>query len=59
MNETGKAIWDRLKGKMSLKDVVEDLSMEFEAPEGEIEKDVVGLMEELLKRKMVVEVSDK
>jgi len=59
LNETGKAIWDLLKGKMSLKDVVEDLSMEFEAPEGEIEKDVVGLMEELLKRKMVVGVSKR
>jgi hypothetical protein len=56
LNETGKAIWDLLKGKMSLKDIVEDLSMEFEAPEGEIKKDVIGLVEELLKRRMVVEV---
>ncbi len=57
LNETGKAIWEKIDGKKRLKDVVEDLSMEFEAPEGEIEKDVVGLMEELLKRRMVVAVS--
>ena len=57
LNETGRAIWERLKGKMSLKDVVEELSAEFEDPKGEIEKDVIGLVGELLKRKMVVEVS--
>jgi hypothetical protein len=56
MNETGRAIWEKLDGKRSLKDVVEKLSAEFEAPEGQIKKDVIGLVEELLKRKMVVEV---
>jgi hypothetical protein len=55
LNETGKAIWDRLDGKRSLKDLVEDLSNTFEATPGEIEQDVVGLMEELFKRRMVVE----
>ena len=56
LNKTGRAIWDRLDGQKSLKDVVEELSAEFEALVGEIERDVVGLVEELLKRKMVVEV---
>lgn len=55
LNETGRAIWDRLDGQKSLKYVVEELREEFDAAEGEIEKDVVGLLEELLKRKMVVE----
>ena len=55
LNETGKAIWDRLDGKRSLKDLVEDLSNTFEATPSEIEQDVVGLMEELFKRRMVVE----
>jgi hypothetical protein len=54
LNETGKAIWDKLDGKKSLKKVIEELSEEFEAPAGEIEKDVVGIVEELLKRRMVV-----
>jgi hypothetical protein len=56
LNETGKAIWQRLDGKRSLKNVVEELSAEFEFPAGDIEKDVIGLVEELLKRKMIVEV---
>lgn len=55
LNETGKAIWDRLDGKNDLKKVIETLSEEFEAPAGEIEKDVLGLVEELLKRRMLVE----
>ena len=55
LNETGKAIWNRLDGKNDLKKVIETLSEEFEAPAGEIEKDVLGLVEELLKRRMLVE----
>lgn len=54
LNESGKAIWNKLDGKRSLKDVVRDLSLDFEGED--IEKDVIGLAEELLKRRMVVEV---
>lgn len=57
LNETGKAIWDRLDDQKSLKDMVKELSSEFEAPAGEIEGDVMGFAEELLKRGMFVEVS--
>jgi len=56
MNETGKAIWDRLDGKKKLKDVLGELFAEFEAPAGEIEKDLIGLLEELVRRKIVAEV---
>ena len=55
LNETGRAIWGRLDGKASLKDVVDELCVEFEAPAGEIERDVMGLVGELLKRRMLVE----
>ena len=55
MNDTGKAIWDRLDGKNSLKDVVEKLSIEYKASSVEIEKDVIKLVEELLIKKMLVE----
>lgn len=54
LNETGKAIWSRLDGEKSLRALVEELSREFSAPPGEIEKDVLGLMMELARRKMVV-----
>ena len=56
LNETGKAIWDRLDGKKKLKEVLAELSAEFEAPVGEIEKDLTGLVEELLRRKILVAV---
>ena len=56
LNETGKAIWDRLDGTKKLKDVLAELSAEFEAPVGEIEKDLTGLVEELLRRKILVAV---
>lgn len=56
MNETGKAIWDRLDGKKKLKDVLGELSVEFEAPEEEIEQDLIGLVNELVRRRILVEV---
>ena len=55
LNETGKAIWDMLDGKNRLTDVVEKLSAEFEASESKIERDVLGLVEELFQRRMLVE----
>jgi hypothetical protein len=58
LNETGRAIWERLDGQRSLRDMVKELSAEYESPAGEIERDVLGLVTELLKRKMLVEVSE-
>jgi hypothetical protein len=59
LNQTGKAVWEKLDGRKCLKDIAKELNEEFEASEGEIQKDVVGLVQELFKRKMVVEVSVK
>jgi hypothetical protein len=55
LNETGKEIWDRLDGKTSLKDVIAQISDEYDATLQEIEADVIGLMKEFLKRKFFVE----
>lgn len=55
LNETGRTMWAKLDGKKSLKTVAEELSAEYKASSGEIERDVIGLAEELLKRKMIVE----
>jgi len=35
--------------------VVREISSEFDAPDDEIEKDVMGFLEEMVKRRMVVE----
>jgi len=57
VNETGKAIWDRLDGARSLGEIVVALGQDYEAPPGEIERDVLGLVEELVRRRMLVEVA--
>lgn len=57
MNETGKAIWDRLDGDTSLSEVVAALAKDYDASPGEIERDVRGLVEELVRRRMLVEVT--
>ncbi len=57
VNDTAKAIWSRLDGRTSLQAVIAALADEYEAPPGEMERDVVGLVEELVRRRMLVEVA--
>ncbi len=54
LNETGRAIWKMLDGRTPVRDIIRRLSAEFEDPAGQLEQDVVGLVGELVKRKMVV-----
>jgi hypothetical protein len=56
LNETGKAIWDLLDSKRSLDDITTALGEKYESSLNEIEKDVIGLVEELVKRRMLIEV---
>ncbi|MFA5117365.1 MAG: PqqD family peptide modification chaperone [Candidatus Omnitrophota bacterium] len=56
LNETGRAVWDKLDSKKSLKEVVDCLRDEFDAPRAEIEADVLGVTKELLKRKIVIKI---
>jgi len=55
LNESARAIWDRLVRGDSVKAVIAALSGEFEADAGEIEKDVTGLLKELIKRRILEE----
>jgi hypothetical protein len=57
MNETGREIWRRLDGKKTLGAVTADLAEVFEGTHEQIERDVLGIVTELLKRRMLVEVS--
>lgn len=57
LNETGKAVWERLDGHKSVADIIAELQAEYEDPEGEIEGHVEGLLAELSKRRMVVDVA--
>jgi hypothetical protein len=57
LNETGKAIWENLDGKNNLRDVVGALSREYDAEADLIQNDVLGLVKELVTRRMLVEQS--
>ncbi len=57
LNETGRAIWDRLDGVKSLRDIAAELVQVYDGPRQEIERDVIGLMGELLSRSILVEIS--
>ena len=56
LNDTGKAIWDKIDGRRSLGEVTAELAAEYQAEPGEIETDVLGLVQELVKRRMLVAV---
>jgi coenzyme PQQ biosynthesis protein PqqD len=58
LNETGKIIWENLDGKHTIAEIVDKLNQDFDAQDGEIEKDVFGLVEELEKRKILIEIND-
>jgi hypothetical protein len=55
LNETGWSIWGKVDGARSLAAVVRELVDEYEAPDGLIEEDVVGFLQELFTRGMIVE----
>ena len=57
LNDTGKAIWGKLDGARSLHQITSELAGEFDAPMTDIERDVTGLVGELLRRKMLVIIS--
>ena len=56
LNETGKAIWERLDGRRSLSQVIQEFAADYQAAAGELEADVLGLVTELARRRMLVAV---
>ena len=54
LNETGKAIWGKLDGARSLRQIASELADEYDAPAADLERDVTGLVGELARRKMVI-----
>jgi hypothetical protein len=54
LNPTGQAIWSRLDGTRTLGQITDELALEYDAPQAVIEQDLLGLMGELVKRRMVI-----
>jgi hypothetical protein len=57
LNESAREIWKRLDGKKTLGDIAVELISEFEGSPEEIERDVACLVNELVQRKMLVEIT--
>ena len=54
LNETGQAIWQKLDGQRTLREVAAILAETFEGPRGELEADVLGFASELTRRGILV-----
>ncbi|MDO9325108.1 MAG: PqqD family protein [Methanoregula sp.] len=52
-NETGRAIWELLDGRKSVREIARELEALYESPDGEIERDVQGIIAELIRRRMI------
>jgi hypothetical protein len=50
LNPTGQAIWQKLDGQRTLKDVAAALADKFDAPLAELENDVLGFASEMTRR---------
>ena len=50
LNETGQAIWKKLDGQRTLKDVAASLVSEYNTPLADLENDVLGFASELTRR---------
>ncbi len=58
LNETGRAIWQRLDGRRPLGEIAAELTGEFEAPYEAIAADILGFVEEMVRRRLLVVISD-
>lgn len=56
LNECGKVIWDKLDGEKNLDKIKKELVEEYDVAAEEIETDILGFVDELLKRKILVKI---
>lgn len=54
LNDTGRVIWYKLDGQRTVRDISMELATNFNAPLDIITRDVLGLVEELARRKIIV-----
>ncbi len=56
-NETGRSLWRLLDGRRDLRTIASELAAQYGAAPETVERDVMGLTRELLRRRMIVEVA--
>lgn len=55
-DEWGRAVWSKIDGSRPLDTVVQELLDEYDAPAGLLKGEVVGLLQELYERRMIVDI---
>lgn len=53
LNETGAAIWDKIDGKKSLKEIINEIEEEYEAEGQQLENDVFEFVNEMMEAKLI------
>ena len=54
LNETGRAIWEKLDGNRTIDEVAREMAREFDVAEEAVRLDVINLVEDLVGRKILV-----
>ncbi len=54
LNETGSAIWEKIDGARSMRNIVEEMETEYENKERQIENDILSFISEMLEANLVV-----
>jgi hypothetical protein len=53
LNEAGAAIWDKIDGKRSLKQIIEEFEEDYEGDGLQIEADVIEFVKEMMQAKLI------
>lgn len=54
LNETGAAVWEKVDGRKSIKNIVAELQSEYEAPGDQLESEVISFLEEMADAKLIL-----
>lgn len=54
LNNTGKEVWKHLNGNHRLDDIINEISIEYNAPYHQIKDDITALIHTLLEKKMIL-----
>lgn len=59
LDEIGQEIWNRIDGHRSINQIIDELESVFDASRETIQKDVLGLINEIVKRKIIIARNDE
>lgn len=55
-NETGRAIWEKINGENTISEIINALCLEYESVQSDVEEDVIGIVTELINRKLIYNI---